>query len=267
MRLLFLFELMVPGFRLQRCSVVWIWRGIVLKKQKSALRVAAASVVDAKTKVQSRNRPATTMEPAAAAAFTSGVTRAPLRIASASAHGIIACLERHNSHTTTTVTMAAIYKPTEAIALLRPTFVLPRIHASQRRAHIGRIAFSTTHHAQATHSSTSSPPPKPQRKSISLTGDTGQVRWSELSPGEKAVRTTQQSFNLVVVLVGIVATVKFPLTPPLSASATLTTYQGRRWLLSLLRCLQSLLQDRLLQPRDNYDTQGRPMSETPRPRR
>jgi len=162
--------------------------------------------------------------------------------------------------------MAAIYKPTEAIALLRPTFVLPRIHASQRRAHIGRIAFSTTHHAQATHSSTSSPPPKPQRKSISLTGDTGQVRWSELSPGEKAVRTTQQSFNLVVVLVGIVATVKFPLTPPLSASATLTTYQGRRWLLSLLRCLQSLLQDRLLQPRDNYDTPGRPMSETPRPR-
>ncbi|CAN9080515.1 hypothetical protein CUC08_Gglean009869 [Alternaria sp. MG1] len=102
--------------------------------------------------------------------------------------------------------MAAIYKPTEAIALLRPTFVLPRIHASQRRAHVGRIAFSTTHHAQATHSSTSSPPPKPQRKSISLTGDTGQVRWSELSPGEKAVRTTQQSFNLVVVLVGIVAT-------------------------------------------------------------
>lgn len=181
MRLLFLFELMVPGFRLQRCSVVWIWRGIVLKKQKSAQRVAAASVVDAKTKVQSRNRPATTMEPAAAAAFTSGVTRAPLRIGIGASHGIIACLERHNSHTTTTVTMAAIYKPTEAIALLRPTFVLPRIHASQRRAHVGRIAFSTTHHAQATHSSTSSPPPKPQRKSISLTGDTGQVRWSELS--------------------------------------------------------------------------------------
>lgn len=86
MRLLFLFELIVPGFRLQRCSVVWIWRGIVLKKQKSALRVAAASVVDAKTKVQSRNRPATTMEPAAAAAFTSGVTRAPLRIGIGASH-------------------------------------------------------------------------------------------------------------------------------------------------------------------------------------
>lgn len=198
------------------------------------------------------------MEPAAAAAFTSGVTRAPLRI--------IAYLERHNPHTTT-VTMAAIYKPTEAIALLRPTFVLPRIHASNRRAHIGRIAFSTTHHAQATHTSTSSPTPKSQRKSISLTGDTGQVRWSDLSPGEKAVRTTQQSFNFVVVLVGIVATVQLPLNMRVFGSATLTTTPGRRRLFSLLRCLQPLLQNRLLQPRDNPHTPGRPMSETPRSRR
>jgi hypothetical protein len=163
--------------------------------------------------------------------------------------------------------MAAIYKPTEAIALLRPTLLLPRIDASSRRAHIGRIAFSTTHHAQATQTSTSSPTPKPQRKSISLTGDTGQVRWSDLSPGEKAVRTTQQSFNFVVVLVGIVATVQLPLTRRFSGSAILTTTPGWRRLLSFLGCLQPLFQDRLLQPRDNPHTSGRPMSETPRSRR
>jgi hypothetical protein len=105
-------------------------------------------------------------------------------------------------------TMTLIYKPTEAIALLRPSFLLPRIQpCSSRRAPLGRTAFSTTRNAQATHSSTPNPPPGPQRKSITLTGDTGQVRWSDLSPGEKAVRTTQQSVNLVVVLVGILATV------------------------------------------------------------
>jgi hypothetical protein len=107
-----------------------------------------------------------------------------------------------------TATMTAIYKPTEAIALLRPSFLLPRIQPpSRRRAQTGRPAFSTTPNVQATHSSTNTPSPHPPRKSITLTGDTGQVRWSDLSPGEKAVRTTQQSANLIVVLVGVIATV------------------------------------------------------------
>ncbi|KAF1828576.1 TIM21-domain-containing protein [Decorospora gaudefroyi] len=103
--------------------------------------------------------------------------------------------------------MTALYKPSEAIAVLRPSFILPRIqpHAS-RSTSLGRKALSTTCHVQATHSSTTSPTPHPHRKSITLTGDTGQVRWSDLSPAEKAVRTTQQSVNLVVVLVGIIAT-------------------------------------------------------------
>jgi hypothetical protein len=118
---------------------------------------------------------------------------------------IVAITVRSNSPP---ATMTAIYKPSEAIALLRPSFLLPRIQpCSSRRTHLGRTAFSTTRNAQATHSSTPNPPPGPQRKSITLTGDTGQVRWSDLSPGEKAVRTTQQSVNLVVVLVGILATV------------------------------------------------------------
>lgn len=104
--------------------------------------------------------------------------------------------------------MAAVYRPAEAIALLRPTLLLPRI---QPRAPLARNAFSASTTAQATHTSTGNPsPPRPRppppRKSISLTGDTGQVRWSDLSPGEKVVRTTQQSANLVVVAVGVLAT-------------------------------------------------------------
>jgi hypothetical protein len=110
----------------------------------------------------------------------------------------------------TRATMTAIYKPSEAIALLRPSFLLPRIQpSSTRRAALGRKAFSASQNVQATHGSTPNPSPAPQRKGITLTGDTGQVRWSDLSPGEKAVRTTQQSFNLVVVAVGILATVSF----------------------------------------------------------
>jgi hypothetical protein len=113
-----------------------------------------------------------------------------------------------------TATMTAIYRPTEAIALLRPSFLLPRIQPpSHRRAQTGRPAFSTTRNVQATHSSTNTPSPHPTRKSITLTGDTGQVRWSDLSPGEKAVRTTQQSVNLIVVLVGVIATVSPILLP------------------------------------------------------
>jgi hypothetical protein len=95
-------------------------------------------------------------------------------------------------------TMAAIYRPVEAIALLRPSFLLPRIQPASARRARARAAHSSTPHP--------STPPQPQRKSITLSGDTGQVRWSDLSPGEKAVRTTQQSVNLLVVAVGIIAT-------------------------------------------------------------
>jgi hypothetical protein len=145
----------------------------------------------------------------------------------------------------TTATMAAIYKPSEAIALLRPSFLLPRIQpSSSRRAPIGR--FSTTRHARATSSPPNSPTPLPQRKSITLTGDTGQVRWSDLSPGEKVVRTTQQSFNFVVILVGVVATVSLPIE---SSEKVTNTSPGRRRRGSLHRRLLALFQNRILQSR------------------
>jgi import inner membrane translocase subunit TIM21 len=96
--------------------------------------------------------------------------------------------------------MTAVYRPAAAIALLRPSFLLPRIQPAATRRARARAAHTSTPHPTT--------PPQPQRKSITLSGDTGQVRWSDLSPGEKAVRTTQQSVNLAVVAVGIFATVR-----------------------------------------------------------
>lgn len=38
--------------------------------------------------------------------------------------------------------------------------------------------------------------------------DDGRVAWGQLSPMEKAARTTQQSFNLGLIVVGAVMTVR-----------------------------------------------------------
>ncbi|KAF6813743.1 mitochondrial import inner membrane translocase subunit Tim [Colletotrichum sojae] len=51
---------------------------------------------------------------------------------------------------------------------------------------------------------TSSPGPK--RKTITPFSDTGAIPWSELSAGEKAARATQQTFNLGLILAGLVVT-------------------------------------------------------------
>ncbi|GAM40224.1 hypothetical protein TCE0_038f12404 [Talaromyces pinophilus] len=46
----------------------------------------------------------------------------------------------------------------------------------------------------------------PTRKQISVMSDDGRYRWSELSGKEKVARATQQSFNFVIVIVGVVMT-------------------------------------------------------------
>ena len=59
----------------------------------------------------------------------------------------------------------------------------------------------------ATHLGTSSAPISPRRQ-VTVTDDDGRVKWGNLSPREKAARTTQQTFNLGIVVVGVVMTVK-----------------------------------------------------------
>jgi len=55
--------------------------------------------------------------------------------------------------------------------------------------------------------SSSPPPPPPPRRAVTVASDTGRVPWGHLSVREKAARTTQQSVNLTVVIVGVGLTV------------------------------------------------------------
>ena len=58
----------------------------------------------------------------------------------------------------------------------------------------------------ATQSASPNSPPTAKRRSVTIVNDTGRVPWQNLSIGEKAARTTQQTFNLGLVLVGLAAT-------------------------------------------------------------
>lgn len=45
------------------------------------------------------------------------------------------------------------------------------------------------------------------RKAVTVTNDDGRVPWNDLTRGEKAARTTQQTFNWGIVLAGATGTV------------------------------------------------------------
>ena len=47
----------------------------------------------------------------------------------------------------------------------------------------------------------------PTRKQVTIRNDDGRVKWNELTLGEKAARTTQQTFNFGVILAGLAGTV------------------------------------------------------------
>jgi len=53
---------------------------------------------------------------------------------------------------------------------------------------------------------TTAPNPKPRRKAVTAFNDDGRVAWGDLSAGEKVARTTQQTFNLGLILVGAALT-------------------------------------------------------------
>lgn len=48
--------------------------------------------------------------------------------------------------------------------------------------------------------------PSSRRRAVTVVNDTGRVPWQDLSIGEKAARTTQQTFNIGLVLLGLAAT-------------------------------------------------------------
>lgn len=63
---------------------------------------------------------------------------------------------------------------------------------------------------------TTSGTPRPRRKTVTPFNDDGRVAWGELSAGEKAARTTQQTFNFSFILLGAVLTVRLSRNPAVS---------------------------------------------------
>ena len=69
-----------------------------------------------------------------------------------------------------------------------------------------------THHGLGTTASS----PAPRRRSVTPFNDDGHVPWQNLSAAEKTARATQQTFNLGLMVAGLVLTVCSPdrLTSP-----------------------------------------------------
>jgi hypothetical protein len=86
-----------------------------------------------------------------------------------------------------------------------------------------------------------------RRKPVTPFNDTGRVPWGELSGAERVARTTQQSFNFGMIILGTVLTVGFSKLPPTEHLAN--SYIGRRSILPLHRGLRLRLQNKLVQPR------------------
>jgi import inner membrane translocase subunit TIM21 len=65
--------------------------------------------------------------------------------------------------------------------------------------------------------------PRPRRKAVTAFNDDGRVPWGDLSAGEKAARTTQQTFNFGFIILGAVLTASPMFNPP---RTTANTMQG-----------------------------------------
>jgi len=76
---------------------------------------------------------------------------------------------------------------------------------------------------------TTTPNPKPRRKAVTAFNDDGRVAWGDLSAGEKVARTTQQTFNLSLILVGAALTVCLRIN--LHRTAANTTQAGVAYLM------------------------------------
>lgn len=84
-----------------------------------------------------------------------------------------------------------------SLAPLRPVQIIGLVPRSITLAQIRKATTSSLPNNAAT----------PRRRAVTVVSDTGRVPWKELSIGEKAARTTQQSMNLGIVLLGIGMTV------------------------------------------------------------
>ena len=108
--------------------------------------------------------------------------------------------------------------------------------------------------------SSSAPPP---RRAITVTTDDGRYQWSELSTSEKAARTTQQSFNFLLVAAGAAGTVGSSTSWPANGDTNLVL--GRGCIPPLCRTLCCRFQDPTIQCRRGPNKIRRPLYRTSRP--
>lgn len=103
--------------------------------------------------------------------------------------------------------MAVCLRPNLLYSLpLRPSQPFPVGLRVQSAFHFlapsGRIRWYATHSDLGSQSSS-----RPSRKQITVLSDDGTYKWAELSGREKVARATQQSFNFLLVALGVVMTV------------------------------------------------------------
>jgi import inner membrane translocase subunit TIM21 len=60
----------------------------------------------------------------------------------------------------------------------------------------------------ATQNSIGASPQTTRRRKVTAFNDDGRIAWADLSVGEKASRASQQTFNLGMIIVGLVLTVR-----------------------------------------------------------
>lgn len=70
-----------------------------------------------------------------------------------------------------------------------------------------KTVLASRAYATQTSLGTTSAPTGPKRRAVTPFNDNGRVPWGQLSGAEKVARTTQQSFNFGLIILGGIATV------------------------------------------------------------
>jgi hypothetical protein len=100
---------------------------------------------------------------------------------------------------------------TRSVSSIGTSSTVPPPHAYRQDPSQQRVLS----HTRLRHASTSSPSGQ-NRRAITVTSDDGRYNWSELSTGEKAARSTQQTFNFLLISGGAVLTVSCHIQYPTS---------------------------------------------------
>jgi mitochondrial import inner membrane translocase subunit TIM21 len=85
--------------------------------------------------------------------------------------------------------------------------LIPRILPLLKLPSSIRPVLAARLYATQTGLGTTNVQPTRKRKAVTMLNDDGTVAWGDLSAREKAARTTQQSFNFGMILIGAVLTV------------------------------------------------------------